>query len=54
MEQKKNNKFNELLKKRQELSKTNVSQVKKVSADDSQLRDVIKNFNEEKQYKKIV
>lgn len=54
MEQKKNSKFDELLKKRRELSQKNVGKVKKVSAEDSQLRDIIKNFNEEKKYKKVM
>ena len=46
-------KFKELLKKRIELSQKNKSKVEKVSAKDSQLKDIIKNFSESKDYKKI-
>lgn len=46
-------KFEELLAKRRNLSKNNTN-ICKVSASDSQLKDTIKNFNESKQYEKIL
>lgn len=47
-------KFEKLLEKRRKLSVTNSNKTKKVSANDSQLSDVIKNFHESRQYKKSV
>lgn len=52
MKQEDKRKFEKLLEKRRGMSKG--AKVKKVSANDSQLRDIIKNFKEQSEYKKIV
>ena len=44
--------FEELLAKRRELSECKKNNFSRVSAGDSQLNDVIANFNEKKQYEK--
>lgn len=54
MDKKEKNKFEKLLEKRRKLSAANSNKQKKVLATDSQLSDVIKNFNESKQYRKRV
>ncbi len=51
MKQNEKEKYEELLEKRRKMSKS--TNVKKVSANDSQLRDVIKNFKEQSEYKKM-
>lgn len=45
-------KFEKLLEKRRSMSKE--VQAKKVSSNDSQLRNIIKNFKEQSEYKKFV
>ena len=45
--------FNELLEKREKLSKENKEKINKVLDDDSQLEDIINNFNESYMYDKI-
>ncbi len=45
--------FNELLKKREKLSKENKEKINKVFGDASQLKDIIDNFNESYKYAKI-
>ncbi len=52
MKQEDKRKFEKLLEKRRSISKD--ANVKKVSANDSQLRDIIKNFKEQSEYKKLV
>ena len=47
---KENKIFEELLKKREDLSKQNKN-IKKASGDDTQLIDIIENFNEYEEYK---
>ena len=42
--------FKELLKKREQLSKQNEN-IRKVSGDDTQLIDIVENFNEYEEYK---
>lgn len=51
---KEDKKFEELLNKRRKLASKNKNTVHKVSTSDSQLNDIIKNFNESKQYKKWI
>lgn len=51
MNDEKNVKFANLLKKRKQLSEANKKNVKNVSSNDPQLMDVLKNFNESKEYK---
>ena len=47
---KENKIFEELLRKREDLSKQNKN-IKKVSGDDTQLIDIIENFNKYEEYK---
>lgn len=51
MKEEKNIKFADLLKKRKELSEANKKNIKTISSEDPQLMDVLKNFNESKEYK---
>ena len=50
MEKNKNLKFIELLKKRRQLSITNVDKINRALINDFQLKDLVENFNESKQY----
>lgn len=52
VKQEEKRKFEKLLEKRRSMSKSANS--KKVSANDSQLRDIIKNFKEQSEYKKLI
>lgn len=52
MKKEDNKKVEELIKKRIDLAKHNKNN-KKVTIEDSQLKDLEKNFNESSQYKKI-
>ena len=48
-----NIRFAELLEKREKLSRENKEKINKVFGDDSQLKDIINNFNESYEYAKI-
>ena len=48
-----NIRFAELLEKRKKLSRENKEKINKVFDDDSQLKDIINNFNESYEYAKI-
>ena len=51
MKEEKNIKFAELLKKRSLLSEAKKKNTKIISSSDSQLMEILKNFNESKDYK---
>lgn len=51
MKEEKNIKFAELLKKRSLLSEAKKKNTKIISSSDPQLMDILKNFNESKDYK---
>lgn len=51
MNKEKGIKFENLLKRRKQLSEANKNNTKTVSSNDPQLVDVLKNFNELKEYK---
>lgn len=53
MKEEKSIKFADLLKKRKQLSEANKNNTKTVSSNDPQLIDVIKNFNEAREYKML-
>lgn len=50
MEKEKKLKFAELLEKRKKLSNANKEKIHTISTNDPQLIDVLKNFNESKEY----
>lgn len=53
MKQVNKKKFLDLVAKRKELAAKNSNKIVKVSAQDSQLKNIIDSFNESKQYKKM-
>lgn len=53
MKEEKNIKFAELLKKRSLLSEAKKKNTKIISSSDPQLMDILKNFNESKDYKSL-
>ena len=53
MKDEKSMKFANLLKKRKKISEANKKNTKTISSNDSQLIDIIKNFNESKEYKML-
>lgn len=53
MKEEKNIKFAELLKKRSLLSEAKKKNAKIISSSDPQLMDILKNFNESKDYKSL-
>ena len=53
-EAKDSKRFEKLVKIRKQLSTKKKTNICKVSANDSQLNDIVKNFNEGKTYKKMI
>lgn len=53
MKEEKSIKFADLLKRRKQLSEANKNNAKAISSKDPQLIDIIKNFNEAKEYKML-